>query len=201
MSTASGPANPGSSASNARMAAIIPSTTKAGSTVRRSHGVTPWGTYLACEENFNGYFVNASGSIPPEQRRYGITEKGFGYRWHEFDERFDAARHPNEPNRFGWLGEVDPWDPASTPVKRTALGRFKHEGAAVVVAGDGRVVAYMGDDERFEYVYKFVSAGRYVPGDRSANRDLLDEGVAVGRRDNIRTGAGDQGHRLAEGRG
>jgi hypothetical protein len=66
-------------------------------------GYTPWGTYLTYEENFQFYFVNRSGSVPAPQQRYGITERGGGYRWHEFDERFDAARHPNEPNRFaGW---------------------------------------------------------------------------------------------------
>ena len=139
-------------------------------------GRTPWGTYLTCEENFNGYFVNA-GNIPPEQRRYGISAKGAGYRWNEFDERFDAQRHPNEPNRHGWVVEIDPHDPQSTPVKRTALGRFKHEGAMVTLADDGRVVVYMGDDERFDYVYKFVSKGKYNPNTRAANRDLLDEGT------------------------
>jgi secreted PhoX family phosphatase len=139
-------------------------------------GRTPWGTYLTCEENFNGYFVNA-GSIPPEQRRYGISAKGAGYRWHEFDARFDANAHPNEPNRHGWVVEMDPYDPQAMPVKRTALGRFKHEGAMVTLADDGRVVIYMGDDERFEYIYKFVSKDRFNPNTRSANRDLLDDGT------------------------
>jgi secreted PhoX family phosphatase len=138
-------------------------------------GVTPWGTYLACEENFHGYFANARGT--PEEARYGITAKGFGYRWHEHDPRFDAQVEPNEPNRFGWVTEIDPYDPQSTPVKRTALGRFKHEGAFVTLAKDGRAVAYMGDDERFEYIYKFVSRDRHAPGDRAANRNLLDHGT------------------------
>jgi secreted PhoX family phosphatase len=139
-------------------------------------GRTPWGTYLTCEENFNGYFANA-GAIPPEQRRYGISARGAGYRWHEFDRRFDAQATPAEPNKFGWVVEIDPYEPAAQPVKRTALGRFKHEGAMVVLAGDGRVVVYMGDDERFEYIYKFVSKGTFNPANRAANRDVLDEGT------------------------
>ena len=173
------------------------------------HGVTPWGTYLTCEENFNAYFVNASGSLPGasaddaarilrEQKRYGITAKGFGYRWHEHDARFDAARHPNEPNRFGWVVEIDPFDPKRRPVKHTALGRFKHEGAALVVAPDQRVVVYMGDDERFEYVYKFVTRGVYRPGNRESNRRLLEEGTLwVARFDADGTG---QWIELAHGR-
>ncbi|MBL8245071.1 MAG: PhoX family phosphatase [Rhodanobacteraceae bacterium] len=140
-----------------------------------AHGYTPWGTYLACEENFNGYFVNA-GSPSAEQRRYGIGP-GAGYRWHEHDERFDAARHPNEPNRFGWVVEIDPFDPTATPVKRTALGRFKHEGAWVTLGADNRVVVYMGDDERFEYIYKYVSNRPYQPGVRGGTHRLLDDGV------------------------
>jgi secreted PhoX family phosphatase len=139
-------------------------------------GHTPWGTYLTCEENFNGYF-KAGKSATPDEKRYGINDKTAGYRWHEFDERFDAAKHPNEPHRFGWVVEIDPWNPMQPPVKRTALGRIKHEGATVTLAADGRVVVYMGDDERFEYIYKYVSKGIYQPGDRAANASLLDEGT------------------------
>jgi secreted PhoX family phosphatase len=138
-------------------------------------GITPWGTYLACEENFNGYFANGGYNIL--QSRYGLTATGFGYRWHEHDARFDLLEEPNEANRFGWVVEIDPYDPQSTPVKRTALGRIKHEGATVTIAKDGRVVVYTGDDERFEYIYKFVSRDRYVAGDRAANRNLLDHGT------------------------
>jgi secreted PhoX family phosphatase len=154
-----------------------------------AHGVTPWGTYLTCEENFNGYFVNEAGdvagvpdgaqktSILKGQRRYGITKTGFGYRWNEHDERFDASRHPNEPNRFGWVVEIDPFDPQSQPIKHTALGRFKHEGASVTLAPSNHVVVYMGDDERGEYIYKFVSAGIYAPENRTANMRLLERGT------------------------
>ncbi len=138
-------------------------------------GYTPWGTYLTCEENVQFYFVNRSGSVPSLQQRYGITARGGGYRWHEFDERFDAARHPNEPNRFGWVVEIDPFDPSRPPVKHTAMGRFKHEGAALAVAPDRRVAFYMGDDERFEYVYKFVSRD-------PAHRNALEHGTLYAAR-------------------
>lgn len=123
-------------------------------------GFTPWGTYLACEENFNGYFrVNR----PPTnaERRYGLNAAGFGYLWHTTDSRFQVDIEPNEPNRFGWVVEIDPFNRNSTPVKRTALGRFKHEGAWVQEARDGRVVVYSGDDERNEYIYRYVSADKW----------------------------------------
>jgi len=100
-----------------------------------------------------------------------------GYRWHEHDERFDATKHPNEPNRFGWVVEIDPMNPSSTPVKRTALGRAAHEGATTAVTADGRAVIYMGEDARFEYIYKFVSRDKIKPGGFSENATLLDHGT------------------------
>lgn len=141
-----------------------------------AHGVTPWGTYLTCEENFNGYFVKG-GPVSAEEKRVGLNNKGFGYRWHEHDERFDSGKHPNELNRFGWVVEIDPQNPQSTPAKRTALGRFKHEGAWVTLAKDKRVVVYMGDDQRNEYVYKFVSRRTWDPKTNPNGRGLLDEGT------------------------
>ena len=148
-----------------------------------ANGYTPWGTYLSCEENFTAYFVNDSGNIPRLQDRYGIptTKDSWGFRWHEFDERFDAVKHPNEANRFGWVVEFDPFDPQSEPVKHTAMGRMAHEGAALSTAPDGRVVYYMGDDDyrsRFEHIYKFVSAKPWVrDGGYAANQNILDEGT------------------------
>ncbi|UKO96153.1 PhoX family protein [Nostoc sp. UHCC 0870] len=153
-----------------------------------AHGYTPWGTYLTCEENWNGYFgnlgeaiVSTSGIEDSEilagQNRYGLSANGFGYRWHEVDPRFNNRTNPLEPHLFGWVVEIDPYDPQSKPVKRTALGRFKHESAQVVVDDNNRVAFYQGDDERNEYIYKFVCAQPYNPGNRAANRDLLDSGI------------------------
>jgi len=141
-------------------------------------GVTPWGTWLSCEENFNGYFL---GKLPQGHResgnykRYGVGNTA--YAWGRFHDRFDLAKEPNEANRFGWVVEIDPFDPDSTPRKRTALGRTKHEGAAGILARDGRYVIYLGDDERFDYVYKFVTADPVNSTDRATNRDLLDRGT------------------------
>lgn len=141
-------------------------------------GVTPWGTWLMAEENFHGYFT---GELP-EGHREAENYKRYGapagwYNWGRHHDRFDVSKEPNEPNRFGWVVEVDPMDPNSVPKKRTALGRAKHEGAESVLNKDGRVVFYCGDDERFDYVYKFVTAAKYNPDDRAANMDLLDDGT------------------------
>ena len=141
-------------------------------------GITPWGTYLMAEENFHGYFGGTLEEGHAETRnfeRYGVP--GNWYAWSKFHKRFDVSAEPNEANRFGWVVEVDIFDPASKPKKRTALGRYKHEGAEPIVNGDGRVVVYMGDDQRFDYLYRFVSEGRYTPGDRAANMDLLENGT------------------------
>ena len=141
-------------------------------------GITPWGTYLLAEENFHYYFGGRMPAEHPEQRnhsRYAVP--GDAYGWHHYHRRFNVGHEPNEANRFGWIVEVDPYDPNAMPVKRTALGRFKHEGAATVLNADHRIVVYMGDDQCFEYVYKFVSHARFDPGNRAANRNLLDSGT------------------------
>ena len=136
---------------------------------------TPWGTYLSGEENFAFYF-NGGDKTDAHQRRWGMP-KSSGYRWAAHDERFDAVKHPNEFNRFGWVVEIDPMEPEATPVKRTALGRAAHEGAWVAVTKDGRAAVYSGEDARFEYIYKFVSRDRIAAGGAKANRELLDHGT------------------------
>ncbi|MFG1833003.1 PhoX family protein [Micromonospora chersina] len=153
-----------------------------------SGGVTPWGTVLSGEENFNQYFAGGDGApeeLKPKLARYGIPtdvrHPSGSRKWERADERFDLAKHPNEAHRFGWVVEIDPFDPESRPRKHTALGRVKHEGANVIVAKDGRVVAYMGDDERFDYLYKFVSDKKFMPGNswvaRKHNLTLLESGT------------------------
>lgn len=143
-----------------------------------ANGLTPWGTYLTCEENFHYYFgTRGEVELNHDQKRYGIKAEPSQYLWHDHDERFDIAKHENEANRFGWVVEIDPNDPESIPMKRTALGRFKHENAALVVNKDGHIVVYLGDDERGEHLYKFVSKNRYEEGRDSANRNLLEEGT------------------------
>lgn len=152
-----------------------------------SGGVTPWGTVLSGEENFNSYFGAAEGAQAPSPidadrwKRYGIKVKPSERLWETFDPRFDPTKTPNEVNRFGYVVELNPWDPRSTPVKHTAMGRFKHEAANIYVTPDGTVVAYSGDDERFDYMYKFVSAKKIQPGRdaaaMAANMTILDEGT------------------------
>lgn len=138
-------------------------------------GKTLWGTYLTCEENFNGYF-GATGSFEETDGlvRYGIGGEG-RYAYEKFDPRYDLSQEPNEPNRHGWVTEIDPADPESTPVKHTALGRFKHENAEMVQAADGRIVVYMGDDERGEFMYRYVSNGTWAEGQPTDG--LLSDGT------------------------
>ncbi|QIB06363.1 PhoX family phosphatase [Pseudomonas sp. FP2300] len=144
-----------------------------------ANGMTPWGTYLTCEENFTDCFGSSKSDLQFDeaQKRYGATVTSREINWHLFDPRFDLAKNPNELNRHGWVVEIDPFDPQSTPVKRTALGRFKHENAALAQTNDGRAVVYMGDDERGEFIYKFVSRERINPRNAKANRNLLDHGT------------------------
>ncbi|GCB52075.1 PhoX family phosphatase [Streptomyces sp. NL15-2K] len=148
-------------------------------------GITPWGTVLSGEENFNQYFANAAAVTDPVAKarlaRYGLPAGASERKWELFDDRFDIGKELNEPNRHGWVVEIDPYDPTSTPRKRTALGRFKHEAAEPRLTADGRVALYMGDDERFDYLYKYVSKHAYKKGTSRATREhnmrLLDEGT------------------------
>jgi len=170
-----------------------------------AHGYTPWGTYLTCEENWNGYFgatrLNATTSLPENDisyvptaldARYGVNAGGFGYNWHHYDNRFDLkVGGQAETRRFGWVVEIDPFNPNAAPIKRTALGRFKHEGAEHTMAADGRVVIYSGDDQAGEYIYKFVTKNKFSPTNRAANLNLLDEGTLYVARFDSGAGAGD----------
>ncbi|EAK0952266.1 PhoX family phosphatase [Campylobacter lari] len=141
-----------------------------------ANGKTPWGTYLTCEENINDFFGSLDEKIKfsKEQLRFGFKAQS-QYGWEKFDERFDLSKNPNEANKFGWVVEIDPFDPNSIPIKRTALGRFKHENAELIVEDDGTVVIYMGDDEANEFIYKFISKHKYKKGLDTSK--ILDEGT------------------------
>ncbi len=154
-----------------------PKGTKAlGTFANCAHGKTPWGTYLTCEENFNAYFASSDEFYEPtkEMYRYGVGLRDWGYNWVALDPRFDISKNPNECNTMGFVVEIDPFAPSSKPKKRTALGRFKHENAEVVIAANGQVVVYLGDDERGEFLYRFVSDGKFIEG--GTNTDLLESG-------------------------
>ncbi|MGL6222259.1 MAG: PhoX family protein, partial [Steroidobacteraceae bacterium] len=142
-----------------------------------ANGVTPWGTYLACEENWNGYFGtdDLTWTATALEARYGVSRAGFGYNWHKAEARFDLAKNRSELNHFGWVVEIDPFNPEAAPVKRTALGRVKHEGATCVES-KGRVVVYSGDDENGDYLYKFVGNAPWRQL-RALRRSPLDHGT------------------------
>ncbi|NLY63743.1 MAG: PhoX family phosphatase [Alcaligenaceae bacterium] len=145
------------------------------------NGYTLWDTYLTCEENVTDYFGSLQEGVESNtlMARYGVTtkESDESYRWETHDKRFDVANEPNEWHRHGWIVEIDPFDPESKPRKLTALGHFKHENAAMTLAADKRVVVYMGDDQRSEYIYKFVSDGKFDASNKEANRKLLENGT------------------------
>jgi len=148
-------------------------------------GRTPWGTYLTAEENIDDYFggyrswARAGRGNPrlrEAHRRFPLLEVSH-HGWEHTEPRFDVRREPAEALRFGWIVEIDPRNPAAPIRKRTALGRFSHEGASCALASDGRVVVYTGDDDLFEYLYKFVSRDGYQPDRPGAAHDLLDHGT------------------------
>ncbi|AWB83375.1 PhoX family protein [Corynebacterium liangguodongii] len=146
-----------------------------------SGGITPWGTMLSGEENIDQYFANAA-AVTDERaaedvKRFGVEEGASERKWERVHERFDLSKEPNEFHRFGYVVEINPFDPESTPVKHTSMGRFKHEAGNVHVAKDGTVVCYSGDDSRFEYIYKFVSSKKVKEGDIAHNMTILDEGT------------------------
>ena len=163
-----------------RTAADPAGTSPVGTFNNCAHGFTPWSTYLTCEENFNGYFATTpDGGYTAEQTavnaRYGVG--GDSYFWAERDARFALTKdNSTEVNRFGWVVEIDPNSPVSTPVKRTALGRLKHEGAFVHVTKGQRVVVYMGDDQVNEHAYKFVSSDNWKSL-LARGKDPLDSGT------------------------
>ncbi len=156
-------------------------------------GYTPWGTFLSGEENWAGYFYSAEyysdyANHPEIFKRYGVGAAWQGYFWHDASlasadgefSRFDVSPGSawlNEPNAFGWMVEIDPFDPTATPKKRTTMGRFAHEGCDYSPLQEGKPIAfYMGCDSRFEYIYKFVTKNNYSKATSNGD-NMLDEGT------------------------
>ncbi|MCG3885950.1 PhoX family phosphatase [Photobacterium leiognathi] len=155
------------------------------------NGYTPWGTYLTCEENWPNYFTN-TGTRTKEQDRIGVSDTRGRYKWETLaghdEERLDEfARfnlaptgssslddYRNEANGHGYIVEIDPYTKNSRAKKRTALGRFRHEGCTFGKLEEGKpVVFYSGHDSRFEYLYKFESKALWDPADASPSNRLL----------------------------
>ncbi|MDW3181891.1 PhoX family phosphatase [Roseobacter sp.] len=149
-------------------------------------GMTPWGTYLMAEENFHGYFWTdvVDGEDKPDisaqpeaanMKRYGVP--GRWYAWGQYHDRWNIDKEPNEPNRWGWIVEVDPRNPDAAPIKHTALGRFRHEGAETTISSSGKLVIYSGDDNRFDYQYKYVSGGTVTDENAVFGSPLMSDGT------------------------
>ena len=169
-----------------------------------ANGYTPWGTYLTCEENWAGYFHRREADTARTEKevtsfkRYGIGNATSGrYNWSLADktntdlyQRWNTNKTGNTPaedfrnvaNTFGWVVEIDPFNSDITPRKRTAIGRFAHEGCWPAKAVSGQpLVFYTGDDSRNEYAYKFVSTAVWDPrdatGGMAAGNKYLDAGT------------------------
>jgi len=182
------------SGSNLMVTAYSNAGTKARGTINNcANGHTGWGTGLTCEENWAGYFLRSGDDAQRTAKeltalgRYGVSSSSGNYGWSSVESNDDmfrkwdarataasaAADYRNEPNQYGWVVELDPYDPSAAPRKRTALGRMGHEGAWLgkLVAGQ-KVAVYMGDDSRGEYLYKFVSDESWDDADADATDRL-----------------------------
>ena len=141
--------------------------------------ITPWGTVLTAEENFQFYFSGDAKKTHEYEsyKRLGLLGSRTALSiWGKYHHHWNLDDHRHAGMHAGWIVEIDPFDPKFLPIKRTALGRFKHEGCDVHINKDKKVVVYMGDDQAFEYVYRFVSKQKYLAGNYRHNLTLLDEG-------------------------
>lgn len=171
-----------------------PSGDKARGTLNNcGNGHTPWGTYLTCEENWPNYFVAEEATMTEDQKRIGLSTLADGnrYNWHDqagaaSEEAGEFIRfnvtpsganalddYRNEANGYGYIVEIDPYDPSSVATKRTAMGRFRHEGCVYGKLEEGKpLIFYSGHDARFEYLYRFVSDAAWDPADANTTNRL-----------------------------